>query len=117
MLVQSIAAVKRRVVFHAVAKWRARMDRTGSHYPRLRIRQLCIQAVRFATGFKLPSDEAIMHDNSNRPVIAPVWRQMLPWNFVPGFASQAARTELRNLPTSRLSRLLSPDSDFAAVST
>src|ERR1700731_2071105 len=29
-------------------------------------------------------------------------------------AAQAARTELRNLPTSRLSRLLSPDSDFAA---
>ena len=38
-------------------------------------------------------------------------------NFVPSVASQAARTELRNLPTSRLSRLLSPDSDFAAVST
>ena len=71
MLVQSIAAVKRRVVFHAVAKWRARMDRTGSHYPRLRIRQLCIQAV-FATGFELPSDEAIMHDNSDRPAISPV---------------------------------------------
>src|ERR1700730_18296028 len=32
-------------------------------------------------------------------------------------AAQAARTELRNLPTSRLSRLLSPESDFAAVST
>src|ERR1700681_4308726 len=32
-------------------------------------------------------------------------------------ACHAARTELRNLPTSRLSRLLSPDSDFAAAST
>jgi hypothetical protein len=30
---------------------------------------------------------------------------------------QAARTEARNRPTSRLSRVLSPDSDFAAVST
>src|SRR6266487_1388757 len=32
-------------------------------------------------------------------------------------AAQAARTELRNLPTSRLSRSLSPESDFAAPST
>src|SRR3981081_3433829 len=32
-------------------------------------------------------------------------------------AFHAARTELRNLPTSRLSRLLSPDSDFAAENT
>src|SRR3954471_7572875 len=31
--------------------------------------------------------------------------------------AQAARTELRNLPTSRLSRSLSPDNDFAAPST
>ena len=35
-----------------------------------------------------------------------------------GFSkTQAARTELRNLPTSRLSRSLSPDKDFAAPST
>src|SRR6478735_350124 len=32
-------------------------------------------------------------------------------------SAQAARTELRNLPTSRLSRSLSPDNDFAAPST
>src|SRR6478736_9661561 len=31
--------------------------------------------------------------------------------------NQAARTELRNLPTSSLRRLLSPDSDCAAAST
>jgi hypothetical protein len=66
MLVQSIAGVKRRVVFHAVAKWRARMNRTGSRYPRLRIRQPCIRAIRFATGFELPSDEAIMHGDRDR---------------------------------------------------
>jgi hypothetical protein len=28
--------------------------------------------VRFAIGFELPSDEAIMHDNVDRPAIAPV---------------------------------------------
>jgi hypothetical protein len=31
--------------------------------------------------------------------------------------AQAARTELENLPTSRLSRALSSDSDLAAAST
>ena len=35
----------------------------------------------------------------------------------PGIALQAARTELRNRPTSSLRRLESPESDFAADST